>query len=92
MVANTQLRSLLLHSLPEQEMEALSGRILLEAGFAEKLQGAEIDLLDDYAHMRLTPEERAAVERHLLAIPVNRERVLTARALRRSKTDQSGSY
>jgi len=62
-------------------MESLSGRILLEEGFAELLQEAEIDLLDDYAHERLTLEERAAVERYLLINPVNRERVLTARAL-----------
>jgi hypothetical protein len=81
MVANAQLRALLLHSLAEKEMEALSGRILLEEGFAERLQEAEIDLLDDYAHERLKPEERAGVERYLLISPVNRERVLTARAL-----------
>jgi hypothetical protein len=65
-------------------MESLSGRILLEEGFAELLQEAEIDLLDDYAHERLTLEERAAVERYLLISPVNRERVLTARALMHS--------
>ena len=88
MAANAQLRSLLLHSLGEKEMEALSGRILLEEGFAELLQEAEIDLLDDYAHERLTLEERAAVERHLLISPVNREPVLTARALKDSSIAQ----
>jgi Uma2 family endonuclease len=66
-------------------MEALSGRILLEEGFAEELQEAEIDLLDDYAHKRLTVEERAGVERYLLISPLNRERVLMARALRQSR-------
>jgi hypothetical protein len=65
-------------------MESLSGRILLEEGFAERLQEAEIDVLDDYAHERLTQEERAAVERYLLTSPLNRERVLTARALGRA--------
>jgi hypothetical protein len=83
MAANAQLRALLLHSLPEKEMEALTGRILLEEGFAEQLQDAEIDLLDDYAHQRLTSEERAAVERHLLNTLRNRERLLTAHAILR---------
>jgi hypothetical protein len=83
MVANAQLRALLLHSLAEEEMRALSGRILLEEGFAEQLQEAEIDVLDDYAHKRLTIEERAAVERYLLTSPLNRQRVLTSRALGR---------
>jgi hypothetical protein len=83
-IANAQLRALLLHSLSEDEMETLSGRILLEEGFAERLQEAEIDVLDDYAHERLTQEERAAVECYLLSDPVNRERVLTARALGRA--------
>jgi hypothetical protein len=64
-------------------METLSGRILLEEGFAERLQEAEVDVLDDYANERLTTEERAAVERYLLS-PLNRERVLTARALGRA--------
>jgi hypothetical protein len=83
MAANAQLRALLLHSLPEKEMEALGGRILLEEGFAEQLEEAEIDLLDDYAHQRLTSEERGAVERHLLKTLRNRERLLTAHAIRR---------
>jgi hypothetical protein len=80
-VANAQLRALLLHSLSQDEMETLSGRILLEEGFAERLQE---DVLDDYANERLTQEERASVERYLLSDPLNRERVLTARALGRA--------
>jgi len=66
-------------------METLSGRILLEEGFAERLEEAEIDLLDDYARQRLNREERVAVERYLLITPSNRERVLTARAFRRAR-------
>ena len=86
MVANAQFRALLLHSLAQEEMEAFSGRILLEEGFAEQLQDAETDLLDDYALKRLSAKERAAVERYLLISPRNRERALTARALSRSRT------
>jgi hypothetical protein len=81
MIANAQLRALLLHSLAGDEMETLSGRIVLEGGVAERLEEAEIDLIDDYANMRLTSEERTAVERYLLISPLNLERVLTARAL-----------
>jgi hypothetical protein len=83
MVANAQLRALLLHSLTQQEMDSLSDRVVLEDGFAERLQEAEFDLLDDYAHLRLTAQECAAVERYLLINPQNLDRVLMARALGR---------
>jgi hypothetical protein len=67
-------------------MDALSDRVMLEDGLAERLQEAEFDLLDDYAHLRLTAQERAAVERYLLTHPQNRDRVLVARALGRLKS------
>lgn len=75
------LRALLLHQLQEPEMAAHSERILLEEDFAERVQDVETDLLDDYARGRLTSEDRAAVERHLLVSAAQRERARTARAL-----------
>jgi hypothetical protein len=75
------LQAVLLHRMPEQDIAAHSERILLEDGFAERLQGVETDLLDDYARGHLTPEDRAAVERYLLVDIIQRERARTARAL-----------
>ena len=81
---SSAFRALLLHRLDEAEAQALEERLMQEDGFLEALQDAEHDLLDDYAGGRLNDEERASVERHLLATPEARQRLAVARALTRT--------
>jgi hypothetical protein len=81
------LRALLLHRLAAPEAAALEERILLEDGFAERVELERIDLLDDYAANRLDAVDREAMERWLLRTPEDRHRVALARAM----FDRAGS-
>src|SRR5262245_28240287 len=76
-----QLRSLLLHRLPEEEAQRLEEQLMQDPEVAELLRQEETDLIDDYAQARLGREERAAFEAHLLADPAIRQRVKIAHAL-----------
>src|SRR5215471_2281119 len=76
-----QLRSLLLHRLPEEEAQQLEGQLMQDPEVADLLRHEETDLVDDYAQGRLGTAERAAFEQHLLADPAIRQRVKVARAL-----------
>ncbi len=78
-----ELRDLLLHRLPPVRAQELEERLMLEEGYAERLEEARYDLLDDHATGRLTAAERADVERHLLACPEDRLRLAVARGLAR---------
>jgi hypothetical protein len=83
---NHVLRDFLLHRLGEADAHALEERLMTEDGFLEALQDAEHDLLDDYAAGQLTGEDRAAVERYLLATPEARQRLEMGRALARARS------
>ncbi len=76
-----QLRSLLLHRLPEEEAQRLEEQLMQDAEVADLLRHEETDLVDDYALDRLAAGERTAFEQHLLADPAIRQRVKVARAL-----------
>jgi hypothetical protein len=76
-----QLRSLLLHRLPEQAAQGLEEQLMQDPEIADLLRHEETDLVDDYAQGRLAAGERAAFEQHLLADPTIRQRVKIARAL-----------
>lgn len=82
-VSHTDLRKLLLHRLSEGEREQLEERLLTEEGFAERVQDEENDLLDDYAHGRLTPEDRAAVMQYVLIGEAQQRRAEFAQTLAR---------
>jgi hypothetical protein len=76
-----QLRSLLLHRLPEDEAQRLEEQLMQDAEVADLLRHEETDLVDDYAAGRLAAGDRQAFEQHLLADPGIRQRVKVARAL-----------
>jgi hypothetical protein len=77
------LRRWLLHSLPQQEAARLEERLLLDEDFAAHLRAVETDLLDDYAHDRLSEADLYAVANHLVATPSDRARLRIAAALAR---------
>lgn len=85
------LRHLLLHRLPEAEARALEERLMMEEGVTDCLREAENDLLDDYAAGRLEAEDRAGVEKYLLATARDRQRLQIARALRQVQAVPSPS-
>jgi hypothetical protein len=86
------LRAFLLHRLSDVEAQALEERLMEEDGFLELLQDTENDLLDDYACGRLSEEDRASVERHLLAAPEALQRLEFSRALARARGASSSSH
>lgn len=77
------LRRLLLHRLPEAEAQQLEERLMLEEDLAGCLREAEHDLLDDYTRGRLGADERAAVEKYLLATERDRQGLKIAAGLAR---------
>lgn len=78
-----QLRRWLLHELPADEAAKLEERLFDDDDLAAALRDVEHDLRDDYARGALTPAQRRAVERHLLAAPEDRRRQVFAEALAR---------
>jgi len=75
-----ELRSLLLHRLPEDDARRLKDQIAQDALVGEKLRDAENALIDDYALGHLGVEDREAFERHLFVDAQIRERVRAVRA------------
>lgn len=63
---DVQFREFLLRRMAPQDAARFEEAIILEEGVAERLREEEFDLLDDYAAGRLSGEDRADVERHLL--------------------------
>ena len=74
-------RQYLLRRLADTAADEFEEHLLSDDTCAEQLRDAEDDLLDDYAAGRLTPEERAGVERYLLSSDEGEQRLRFARAL-----------
>jgi hypothetical protein len=86
------LRRFLLHQLPQEQARQLEERLMLEEGFVAALSEAEHDLLEDYSRERLTPEERAEVEKYLLATPRDRQRLEITRGLIRLQASRGATH
>ncbi len=69
------LRGFLLGTLPAAERDAIEDRFVVESELFDALQATEENLLEEYARGELTSQERQQIERHLLLVPRNRERV-----------------
>lgn len=79
-----QLKRYLLGDLPEAERDRVEVRMLEDPDLSEAMAAMETDLIDAYARSELNPEERAGVERNLLATPAQRARLASAVALQKS--------
>lgn len=71
----------LLGRIPEEELPSVRERLFTDATFFDEVLDAENDLLDDYATDSLSPEDRAAMEIHLLTTPSQIARLKTAGVL-----------
>lgn len=71
----------LLGVLPEAEAEHFEQLYLQDEALFEELQGAEDELIDDYANGALSGEDRARFEQHFLRSPVRREKTRLALAM-----------
>jgi anti-sigma factor RsiW len=69
------LRRFLLGTLPAAEREAIEDRFMVESDLFDALNASEEDLLEEYARGELSLPERQQIERHLLLVPRNRERL-----------------
>lgn len=76
-----QLRSLLLHRLPEEQAQQVEEQLMQDAAVSDLLRHEETDLVDEYVLGQLVAEDRAAFEEHLLPDPAIRERIQVARSL-----------
>jgi hypothetical protein len=76
------LRSYLLAELPESERLELAARYFSDDDLFERLEAAEMDLIDDYVSGDLSPDDRRLFEESLQVFPGRIDRVAFARALR----------
>lgn len=79
--SDATLRDWLLGKLPPAVSERLEERLFAEAGFAERAQAVETDLLDDLARGHLDPDDRARAQRLFTATGKDRLRLRIALAL-----------
>lgn len=75
------LRRYLLGELAEEEENLFEARLLQDDELFEGMEAMEADLLDEYAHGRLSPEESARIERRLASSPQGRLRLAVIRGL-----------
>src|SRR5262252_429984 len=74
----------LVGDLPEAEQAALEQEFLFDDEAFERVWEIENEIVDRFARGRLKGHEKELFERHYLASPVHRERVLLARRLVRA--------
>jgi hypothetical protein len=79
-----EARQYLLGRLPEDDASALERGYFADPARVDDIAAAESELVDAYLAGTLSPADRAAFEAHYLASEVHRDRVATARLLRRA--------
>jgi hypothetical protein len=82
--AQDEARRYLLGRLTDREAETLERAYFGDGARVDDIAAAESDLVDAYLAGALSPPDRAAFEAHYLASPLHRDRVETARLLRRA--------
>jgi anti-sigma-K factor RskA len=78
-----EIRRYLLGTLSEESRRGVEERLMTEEAFLEELTLAEGELVDDYVAGRLSPDERAAFERHFLSTEERRAQLRFTRAVGR---------
>lgn len=84
------LRRYLLGRLETEELSRLEERLIREEDLFEMAEAVEADLLDDYAHDRLAPEDREQVALRLAASPRGRSRLALIRGLGTIANEKEG--
>ncbi len=88
--SNTSIEGLLLGRLSEDEREVIEQRILADPAFFEQALIVEEDLLDLYVEGKLS-DSQDFFEHSLAASPKQRQKLLTAMALKRFISEQDRS-
>src|ERR1700755_1261622 len=78
------LERYLLNELSEAENEELENEMFLDKRLLERVQAAEMCLIDSYVSDEMSPAERLRFERGFLLFPENKLKVEDARALQES--------
>lgn len=76
------LRGFLLGTLSAAEREAIEDRFMVESDLFDALHASEEELLEEYVSGELSVSQRQQIERSLLLVPRNRERVKLLSAMR----------
>lgn len=71
----------LLGETTEEERDAVVDRYFADFDFLEQMTAVEQDLIDDYLHDRLPPQQRIHFEQHFLASRKQQEKVAFARTM-----------
>jgi hypothetical protein len=87
--SESELREFLLRRMPSEQASRLEEAIVLEDTVAESLRAVEFDLIDDYAADRLSPADRADMERSVLTTAENRDTLRIALSLRREPSERA---
>jgi hypothetical protein len=87
--SDAELREFLLGRMPSEHASRLEEAIVLEDEVAESLRAAEFDLIDDYAADRLSPTDRADMERSVLTTAENRDTLRIALSLHRERSEHA---
>lgn len=80
------IEAYLLGTLPSELVEQIEKRILTDDAFHEEVAITEEELLDSYVQGRMSEEKRVLFERHFLASPLRKQKLMFARGLQ-SKID-----
>lgn len=83
-----KLRQYLLGELSLEEQVLIEQRLFLESAYADLAQAVEDDLVDDYLHNDLNPNEREKFESYFLNNPDHRGDVRIAQALKQYLTSE----
>lgn len=82
----TNIEAYLLGSLSPDLSEQIEQKILTDNAFHEEVEIMEEELLDSYVQGRMPEEKRVLFERHFLASPLRKQKLMFARGLQ-SKID-----
>lgn len=82
-------RAYFLGELPPDEATRLELAVMEDAAVAERLEGVEAELIDDYLEGLLSPQDRQRFEAFYMAVPGRANRVRLARELSRRATRTS---
>jgi hypothetical protein len=79
---DTVIRKYLMGDLPQEEQLLIEERLFLDSEYFQMRQAIEDDLIDEYLHGELSPNERQRFEKYFLSTPERHEALKIAEALK----------
>src|SRR4051812_47551618 len=76
------IRRYLMGDSPQEEQLLVEERLFLDSEYLQMRQAVEDDLIDEYLHGELSPDEREQFEKYFLSTPERHEALKIAEALK----------